>query len=100
MTARDTAARYLGRLPRVAGREPRVRPGGSPVGVPRRAGVRPARMRAGEQVTGWAFVTPATVVIMLFGVVPIAWSAIISFQRNNLFSPNTPFVGLSNYRQM
>ena len=24
----------------------------------------------------------------------------MSFQRNNLFSPNTPFVGLSNYRQM
>jgi len=37
---------------------------------------------------------------MLFGVVPIVWSAVMSFQRNNLFSPNTPFVGLSNYRQM
>ena len=37
---------------------------------------------------------------MLFGVVPIVWSAIMSFQRNNLFSPNTPFVGLANYRQM
>ncbi len=37
---------------------------------------------------------------MLFGVVPIVWSAIMSFQRNNLFSPNTPFVGLTNYRQM
>jgi multiple sugar transport system permease protein len=39
-------------------------------------------------------------VITLFGVVPIVWSAIMSFQRNNLFSPNTPFVGLANYRQM
>jgi multiple sugar transport system permease protein len=37
---------------------------------------------------------------MLFGVVPIVWSAIMSFQRNNLFSPNTPFIGLANYRQM
>ena len=37
---------------------------------------------------------------MLFGVVPIVWSAIMSFQRNDGFSPNTPFVGLANYRQM
>jgi multiple sugar transport system permease protein len=32
--------------------------------------------------------------------VPIAWSAVMSFQRNNLLTPNTPFVGISNYRQM
>jgi multiple sugar transport system permease protein len=60
----------------------------------------PRRPRAGEQLAGWAFVTPGAAVIMLFGVVPIVWSAIMSFQRNNLFSPNTPFVGLANYRQM
>jgi multiple sugar transport system permease protein len=39
-------------------------------------------------------------IIALFGIVPIVWSAIMSFQRNNLFSPHTPFVGLANYRQM
>jgi multiple sugar transport system permease protein len=61
---------------------------------------RPRRPRAGEQLAGWAFVTPGVAVIMLFGVVPIVWSAIMSFQRNDLFSPNTPFVGLANYRQM
>jgi multiple sugar transport system permease protein len=63
----------------------------------RRAG---ARLRASEHVVGWAFVTPGVAVIMLFGVVPIAWSAVMSFQRNNLLTPNTPFVGISNYRQM
>jgi multiple sugar transport system permease protein len=63
-------------------------------------GGRRARPGLGEQAAGWAFVTPGLVVIMLFGVVPIVWSAIMSFQRNNLFSPNTPFVGLANYRQM
>jgi multiple sugar transport system permease protein len=62
-----------------------------------RAGV---RLRASEHVVGWAFITPGVAVIMLFGVVPIAWSAVMSFQRNNLLTPNTPFVGLSNYRQM
>jgi multiple sugar transport system permease protein len=45
-------------------------------------------------------VTPATVIIMVFGLAPIVWSAVLSFQKNNLFSASTPFVGLSNYRQM
>ncbi len=69
---------------------------------------RPARMRAGragrmrpaEQAAAWAFITPAAAVILLFGVAPIVWSAVLSFQRNDLFSPGTPFVGLANYRQM
>jgi multiple sugar transport system permease protein len=58
------------------------------------------RPRAGEHAAGWAFVTPAVAVIVLFGVAPIIWSALMSFQRNDLFSPSTPFVGLANYRQM
>ena len=37
-------------------------------------------------------------IILLFGAVPIVWSAVMSFQRNNLLSANTPFVGLHNYR--
>jgi multiple sugar transport system permease protein len=32
--------------------------------------------------------------------VPIVWSAVMSFQRSNLLSPSTPFVGLANYRQL
>jgi multiple sugar transport system permease protein len=58
------------------------------------------RARASEQLAGWAFMTPAVAIIVLFGVVPIAWSAVISFQRDNGLTGNTPFVGLSNYRQM
>ena len=57
-------------------------------------------MRPKEQAAAWAFITPGISIILLFGVVPIVWSAVMSFQRNNLFSPNTPFVGLANYRQM
>jgi len=46
-------------------------------------------------------VTPGAAIIVLFGVVPIVWSAIMSFQRNSLVSAGgTPFVGLANYRQM
>jgi multiple sugar transport system permease protein len=55
---------------------------------------------ASEQFAGWAFVTPGVVIILLFGAVPIVWSALMSFQRSNLLSPSTPFVGLKNYRQM
>jgi multiple sugar transport system permease protein len=56
--------------------------------------------RAAEQFSGWAFVTPGAVIILLFGAVPIVWSAIMSFQRSNLLSPSTPYVGLRNYRQL
>jgi multiple sugar transport system permease protein len=66
----------------------------------RPAAGRLARPRARDQAAAWAFVTPATVIIMLFGVAPIAWSAVLSFQQNDLFSASTPFVGLRNYRQM
>ena len=58
------------------------------------------RVIGSEQFSGWAFVTPGVVIILLFGAVPIVWSAVMSFQRNNLLTPDTPFVGLKNYRQM
>ena len=58
------------------------------------------RVVASDHFTGWAFVTPGVVIILLFGAVPIVWSAVMSFQRSNLLSPSTPFVGLANYRQM
>ena len=57
-------------------------------------------MTASEQFAGWAFVTPGVAIILLFGAVPIVWSAIMSFQRNNLLTSSTPFVGLKNYRQL
>ena len=58
------------------------------------------RVIGSEQFSGWAFVTPGVVIILLFGAVPIVWSAVMSFQQNNLLSPNTPFVGTANYRQL
>jgi multiple sugar transport system permease protein len=58
------------------------------------------RPRASEQFTGWAFVTPGAAILVLFGAVPIVWSAVMSFQRNNLLTGNTPYVGLRNYRAM
>ena len=66
---------------------------------PRRSGA-VRRVAASDHFTGWAFVTPGVVIILLFGAVPIIWSAVMSFQRSNLLSPSTPFVGLANYRQI
>ena len=57
------------------------------------------RVLASEQLAGWGFVTPAACIILLFGAVPIIWSAVMSFQRNSLSGP-APFIGLGNYRQM
>jgi multiple sugar transport system permease protein len=58
------------------------------------------RVPASEQLTAWAFLTPGVAIILLFGAVPIVWSLVMSFQRNNLLSPDTPYVGLDNYRAM
>jgi multiple sugar transport system permease protein len=71
-----------------------ARPGSGRSGAGRR------RRMASEQFAGWSFVTPAVAIITLFGAVPIVWSALMSFQKNNLLTSNTPFIGLKNYQQM
>jgi multiple sugar transport system permease protein len=58
------------------------------------------RVLGSEHFAGWTFVTPGVVIIGLFGAVPIVWSAVMSFQKDNLLTPSTPFVGTANYRQM
>jgi multiple sugar transport system permease protein len=58
----------------------------------------PRRLRRAESLTGWAFVTPATVIIGTFGAAPIIWSLVISFQNNNGLSSVSRFVGLRNYQ--
>jgi multiple sugar transport system permease protein len=64
---------------------------------------RPARAggrRTSESLTGWAFVTPATVIIGLFGAAPIVWSLVLSFTNDNGLSLTSRFIGLSNYRAL
>ena len=52
-----------------------------------------------DHAAGWAFAGPAVFLIVLFGVVPIIWSAVMSFQRTNLL--NAPeWVGLANYKAL
>jgi multiple sugar transport system permease protein len=44
-------------------------------------------------------VSPSVLLIGLFGLVPVIWSFLLSFQHNDLETPGTP-AGLSNYRQL
>ncbi|MEU4288483.1 sugar ABC transporter permease [Kribbella sp. NPDC026596] len=59
-----------------------------------------ARRRArGESATGWAFVSPAVLIILGLSVVPVVWSLLLSFQVNDLVSPSE-WVGLANYKAL
>jgi multiple sugar transport system permease protein len=44
-------------------------------------------------------VSPAALLIAVFGLVPVVWAFVLSFQRNDLQTPAT-WVGLRNYRQL
>jgi multiple sugar transport system permease protein len=58
------------------------------------------RRRRVESLTGWAFVTPATVIIGLFGAAPIIWSLVISFTNDNGLSSSSSFIGAGNYKAL
>lgn len=74
---------------------PRPAPSAGPVPKSRR---RSARRRA-DALTGWVMVSPSVLLIGLFGLVPVVWSFVISFQRNDLQTP-AQWVGLDNYRKL
>jgi len=57
------------------------------------------RVMTSDHVVGWAFASPAVLLIIVFGLIPIAWSALLSFQKTNLLSP-PHWVGLTNYRAL
>jgi multiple sugar transport system permease protein len=57
------------------------------------------RAMTSDHVVGWAFASPAVLLIIVFGLIPIVWSAVLSFQKSNLLSP-PEWVGLANYRAL
>jgi multiple sugar transport system permease protein len=58
-----------------------------------------SRILRSDHVAGWAFVLPAAFLIGLFGIVPIGWAFLLSFQHNDLLT--TPsWIGLDNYRTL
>src|SRR5271169_2955695 len=57
------------------------------------------RLIASEHLAGWAFVTPAVILIAVFALIPIGWSLLLSLQANNLIAP-AHYVGLANYKAL
>jgi multiple sugar transport system permease protein len=62
-------------------------------------GTRVRRALESEHAAGWAFAFPAVLLIVVFGIVPIVWSALLSFQKTNLLAP-AQWVGLRNYEAL
>jgi len=61
--------------------------------------VRRGSLRRGDQLTGWAFVSPAVLLIAVFGLIPVVWSLVLSFQQTDLTSGGT-WSGAANYTKM
>lgn len=62
-------------------------------------GSRVRRLIRSDTAAGWAFILPSLVLLVVFGLIPIGWSLLLSFQSNNLLSPPHS-VGLANYRAL
>ena len=62
-------------------------------------GANARRVMTSDHVVGWAFASPAVLLIIVFGLIPIVWSALLSFQKTNLLSA-PHWVGLANYRAL
>lgn len=58
------------------------------------------RVLTSDHFSGWAFAAPAVLLILGFGIIPIVWSVLLSFEKSNLISPSTPWVGWANYRAL
>jgi multiple sugar transport system permease protein len=70
--------------------------------LPATAGRRRPRQhtrKGADQRAAWAMISPSVVLIGVFGLVPVLWSALLSFQHSDLQTPAT-WAGLDNYRQL
>jgi multiple sugar transport system permease protein len=57
------------------------------------------RRRRRESAAAWAYVSPAVLIILGLGVVPVAWSLLLSFQVDDLVTPSR-WVGWENYEAL
>jgi multiple sugar transport system permease protein len=60
---------------------------------------RARRIIESDHLAGWAFAFPAVFLIFVFGIVPVIWSALLSFQHTNLLSV-PQWVGFKNYQAL
>jgi len=57
------------------------------------------RILESDHLSGWAFAFPAVFLIFVFGIVPVIWSALLSFQKTNLLSVPR-WIGTANYQAL
>jgi multiple sugar transport system permease protein len=58
------------------------------------------RIIRSDNMSGWVLVSPGVVLIGIFGLLPVLMSLRLSFQQSDLLTPETPWVGLENYRKL
>ncbi|HWC79149.1 MAG TPA: sugar ABC transporter permease [Pseudonocardiaceae bacterium] len=56
-------------------------------------------LRRRDALTGWAMISPSVLLIGVFGLVPVIWSFVLSFQDNDLETTPT-WVGWKNYQKL
>jgi multiple sugar transport system permease protein len=78
-------------------RQRRILPGPQPTG--RRSPGRGRSQRRAEALTAWTMVSPSAVLIGVFGLLPVGWAFLLSFERSDLQTP-AEWVGLKNYRTL
>ena len=54
------------------------------------------RLSRTDTASGWALVSPAAILIGIFGLLPVLMSLQLSFQKSDLLSDETPWVGIDN----
>jgi multiple sugar transport system permease protein len=58
------------------------------------------RLLVSDHATGWAFILPSVILVAVFGLLPIIWGLVLSFQKASLISPERQWVGFDNYLQI
>jgi multiple sugar transport system permease protein len=58
------------------------------------------RFLVSDHVAGWGFILPSVVLIVVFGLIPIVWGLVLSFQKAGLISPVREWVGFDNYARI
>ncbi len=58
------------------------------------------RLLVSDHAAGWAFILPSVILVVVFGLIPIVWGLVLSFQKASLISPERQWVGFDNYLQI
>ncbi|TML00398.1 MAG: sugar ABC transporter permease [Actinobacteria bacterium] len=58
------------------------------------------RYLVSDHAAGWTFILPSVILVGVFGLIPIVWGLILSFQKAGLISPERHWVGVANYTRM